>query len=230
MGGSFREFTWADTNMWLPHLVASSFLNKCLSMAKGSLIRWYVPFYHAKSIQTTLLGLCFTCSIMKQNLPSWSISAMPKVRGSIVHINAFSIFTSRLFDFRSDHHFEKHQHVCLRFCVKPDFVQFMWYNIHLNRSGTFILSDVRHHSTSSCESVAPKKQNFINSFASQWLIRSWSLPTGVTHLWGAPAGVACLALNGISTSILLAHLYEKPQRTITWLVPLVKRCEWWAQK
>jgi len=40
---------------------------------------------------------------------------------------------------------------------------------------------------------------------------------GVTHLWGAPAGVACLALNGISTSILLAHLYEKPQRTITWL-------------
>lgn len=164
MGGSFREFTWADTNMWLPHLVASSFLNKCLSMAKGSLIRWYVPFYHAKSIQTTLLGLCFTCSIMKQNLPSWSISAMPKVRGSIVHINAFSIFTSRLFDFRSDHHFEKHQHVCLRFCVKPDFVQFMWYNIHLNRSGTFILSDVRHHSTSSCESVAPKKTKFHQQF------------------------------------------------------------------
>lgn len=56
-------------------------------------------------------------TIMKQNLPSWSILAMPKVRGSIAHINAFSIFTSRLFDFRSDRNFDKHQHVHQRWSV-----------------------------------------------------------------------------------------------------------------
>lgn len=40
---------------------------------------------------------------------------------------------------------------------------------------------------------------------------------GISHLWGAPAGIACLALNGLSTAILLAHLYERPERIVTWL-------------
>lgn len=55
------------------------------------------------------------------------------------------------------------------------------------------------------------------------LLHKWcttnDLSPGISHLWGAPAGIACLALNGISTAILLAHLYQfRPERIVTWLV------------
>ena len=41
---------------------------------------------------------------------------------------------------------------------------------------------------------------------------------GITNLWGAPAGVACLLMNGVATAILLAYLHHRSGKITTWLV------------
>ncbi|CAK9032109.1 unnamed protein product [Durusdinium trenchii] len=43
---------------------------------------------------------------------------------------------------------------------------------------------------------------------------------GITDLWGAPSGLTCLVLNGLSTALLLAALgmsSTRPERILTWL-------------
>lgn len=53
---------------------------------------------------------------------------------------------------------------------------------------------------------------------STWLPRVNVHDPGITNLWGAPAGVACLLMNGVATAILLAYLHHRSGKITTWLV------------
>lgn len=49
---------------------------------------------------------------------------------------------------------------------------------------------------------------------------------GITNLWGAPAGAACLLMNWIATAILLAYLHHRSGKITTWLVTAMSFLLW----
>ncbi|CAL1147751.1 unnamed protein product [Cladocopium goreaui] len=49
---------------------------------------------------------------------------------------------------------------------------------------------------------------------------------GITNLWGAPAGVACLLMNGVATAILLAYLHHRSGKITTWLATAMSFLLW----
>lgn len=49
---------------------------------------------------------------------------------------------------------------------------------------------------------------------------------GITNLWGAPAGVACLLMNEVATAILLAYLHHRSGKITTWLATAMSFLLW----